>query len=456
MPKHLYVFILALLWVAIPVGSRGGGIDFLREERVVWATSFPESRPATLDDVLAADRAGGWSVVAYDAATDTWTLDASLHIGSEEDFGTFMQIGRQGHPDETVIVKGDVWIRPPRESMERTDGRAAIVNRLTLGDPRDSTIRPVLKIACTRPREFGIHLGIRNRERWTYGGDLFVFNGTITAATPDSAHLLRGFGFGREKLTGWFARRVILVNARLSWIGDRVMYGVTSGRQPGMSRIEDTTFEHCGTVLTGYRHELHGCVFRDNDCVVAVNHTAVLEDCVLEGNRANWSFGGGRNATELRFVDCGVGPAVSVSTLRKNQLRAEDLARGHRQVYPECLEVASVVVKVVDPEGRPVRRAVVMIDSDAGRGAVARGYAITDGKGMTPDDPKVNALLVVRRRTVATDVTEQPRVAEYSHKLSVLTDAYPTVQVELKAGEPVSRPWVVRVGGEQAFTEKRP
>ena len=98
--------LLALSVLALAARTAAAGVTYDATDKYIWVRSFPEDTPATMDDVLEADRKAGWGLVSYDKATDTYTVSSSLHIGTDEDAGTYFQIGRKGHPQETVVVKG--------------------------------------------------------------------------------------------------------------------------------------------------------------------------------------------------------------------------------------------------------------------------------------------------------------------------------------------------------------
>ena len=121
---------LFLTFLATPLFA--GDIAYDAGRNCISVIGFTEDAPATMDTILAADREKGWRKMAHDPVTDTYTLDADLWIGDDKSNGTFMQIGDGDHPKMTVIVKGTVWVRPPRESPERSDGLPSIINRLRL------------------------------------------------------------------------------------------------------------------------------------------------------------------------------------------------------------------------------------------------------------------------------------------------------------------------------------
>ncbi|MBM4080656.1 MAG: hypothetical protein FJ278_13215, partial [Planctomycetes bacterium] len=109
-PPRLGACLLCLLSARLLLAD----VAYDAAENCIWVKGFPEEAPATLDTVLNADSKGKWGKVTYDKARDTYTIAASLWIGSDDDLGTFVQIGRKDHPRETLVLKGDLWIRPTR------------------------------------------------------------------------------------------------------------------------------------------------------------------------------------------------------------------------------------------------------------------------------------------------------------------------------------------------------
>jgi hypothetical protein len=224
------------------VAGEAGTVVYAPETRVITVSGFPESAPATMDSLLQADQRNGWGLVTYERANATYTVNASLYIGTETDLGTYVQIGRKDHPAETVVMKGDLWIRTPKKSILRSDGLSAIGHRLTLGDPADASIHAALKFACSKPGEYALVMGSRTPRDWRGGGDLHVYNSMIGAMTP-SNFVTCSKAFGDDQPC-WYAASVRLINARLSWL-DGSLYGV----QAHNSIIRGTTFEHMRAVL---------------------------------------------------------------------------------------------------------------------------------------------------------------------------------------------------------------
>jgi len=443
-PPRLGACLLCLLSARLLLAD----VAYDAAENCIWVKGFPEEAPATLDTVLNADSKGKWGKVTYDKARDTYTIAASLWIGSDDDLGTFVQIGRKDHPRETLVLKGDLWIRPPRESIKRSDGRASIVNRLTLGHPNDASIRPSLKIACSKPREFGICLGIRTTDNkvWKRGGDLHAYSSLLTAAIQNKEHILRGSGEHKGYSTGWYGSDIRLVNSTLSWIDG----GMTYGADAGNAVFDGTTFEHGGRALANGRQYARNCTFRDLDIAVAEGGSldATLVKCTFENNALNWSLGSAASQG-VTLIDCeqgppkpqpskGVGPHRAVS-LRENQVTADEAVRRRIPLYPCYNELRSLVVKVTDTDGRPVPRAVVHVACDDAT-ALRTPLSITDDNGLTSQDMEKDAILLTILRLQATDKPDEPKAFRFRYTVTVSAAGHKPKTLPLADPARVSRP----------------
>lgn len=432
--------LLVMLSVLLPTGIRAGTMVYDTEEDAILVQGFAELTPATMDHVLQHDREQAWGKVLYDAEADTYTVDASLHIGSDQDLGTFFQIGREGHVAETVIVKGDVWIRPPQESPNRSDGRPAIVNRLTLGHVDNAQIRPALKIACTTAGEFGVFIGLRTDTAWVHAGELFVYNSTITAAVPDADHRLGAGNFQkRGRRPGWYGSNMRLVNAVLSW-GASYTYGINEGN----STIEGTTFEHGASALANGQQFARNCIFRD--LKVALREGGCLKGtligCTFENNERNWTLGSVQSG-DIVMIDCDVGPQQEPVVLRKNRIEPEKAARARVTLYPACIQLQSLVVKAVDEQGNPLSDTWVDVTCKEDANAVRNGLSLTDERGLTPDDLEKGAILITTRKLQATDDPEQPKAFSYTYRMTVKAKGYEDKTVHVRSGDALPRPMVV-------------
>lgn len=426
-------------------------IEYLAPENVVWVRSFSRDAPATMDDVLAADRKAGWNRIAYEPAGDTYTLKASLWIGGVSAWDpTFVQIGRPGHERETLIVKGFVWIRPPRKNLPGADGKSGLVNRLTLGNQTNAAIRATLKIDCqTTVQSDGLFIGDRSIPgQYAFcGGDLFVFNSVIAAAPADPKNQLPVWV--RTMDTGCYGTDVRLIGATVSRIG---LYGIN----PGNSTIERTLFENGRSIFTGGFQRAVDCVFRNLACPVSGDLVELIR-CTFESNAVNWSL---QNMTGygVEAIDCRMGPPKNPVQLRKNTGDPRMLLNNGIPVYPFYIERRSLAVKVADAEGHPIAAAVISLscpeESPLGVGAptsmwggpapagmldhlvaMRNSVAVTDHVGVTPRKAEEGALLPAVRRWRATDDPLKPREEKFSYRITVEAAGYRPVERMLTPDE---------------------
>lgn len=416
----------------IAVSALGGSIAYDGQTGIVWVCDFLEDAPATPDAILGADRENGWGIMTYERSSDVYTLDASLYIGNGQNLGAFFQIGRPGHDRETLIVRGDVWIRPPKESPTRTDGRPAIVNRLTLGSPTVPAIRATLKIACETRGQYGVHVGIRDKSQWTCRGDVHVYNSTITAAAPDRQHMLRS--------RGWYGSSIRLINATLSWIDGDMIYGVNRAN----SIIDGSTFEHGGTVLRNGKQFATNCTFRRLETAVAEGGSleASLVCCTFADNQRNWTLGNS-SGRGIRMIDCTIGPQSRPLRLTKNTVAPKRAAMRGIPIYPCYAELASVLVKVTDGDAAPVFAAAVNVECSEDPEAVQNPLVLTDRNGLTPGGVGDGAILITTSRLQATDTPDQPRAFSFDYHVTVSAVGFKEKAVLLKGEEEIPKPFVI-------------
>lgn len=440
------VLMIAMACVAPAVA---GEIRYDAEANRITVAGYAEERPATLDDVVAGDRARGWSKVAHDRSTDTFTIRATLWIGSDRDLGTFFQIGRPDHPTETLILHGDLVVCPPRRSAQRDDGRYRISNRLTMGDPDWPDIRPTVKMACTRKNEFGVKVLMVSMPKEASKredlpvGELFMLNSTLTAATQDADHT-----YSAEIWLSHAGVNYRLQDSAISWWGGglfRTAYLYTRRRPKREEQIvRGVTFENGGSARGPF--DCLDCTFR-NLAVARVDAGATR--CVFEGNQVNCQL------TSYQvgplFTDCTLGPTpqplrVPRSTRPEQWLRNYSVYRRASDLRlvlnPGMVERVSIPVKVVDRRGRPVAGAVVTVDCPDDREglAVHRGLAVTGRDGLTPSDARGRALVVTKRELRPTDDPTRPQRIERAYRMRVTAPGCAARELSLAAGAVLPRP----------------
>ena len=433
------------------------------ERNCIRVVGFPEEEPATLETILAADRRNGWGKVIYDRATDTYTVDAALWIGDDETGGTFVEIGDREHPEVTVVVKGTVWVRPPRKSEPRSDGLQSVINRLRLGDPEDDRIRATLKIDCETRGRHGVYVGYRSHDSktWIHGGSLHVYHSTITAATADADHAW-GVGDYRDEassprwaMPGWYASDVRLVNATISWFDGCVTYGTETGRRDSRRPVDamkpnepnvvrGTTFEHGGAAVRNGQQYLEDCTFRHMEAAVAEGGAlgAKLVGCTFEDNEANWTLGSIQSGG-IVLVDCRIGDPQEPIVIQKNKIAPDQAVEKGIPVYPACRQRRSLPVQVVDSAGDPVPDAIVVVTCEDHPDEVTHGATVTDEHGLTASDAEAGAIVVTWKKHQATDDADAPRTSTFAYTIAVWEKGREPTMVRLAAGRPIPRPLVV-------------
>jgi len=464
-PLSASSFFMILPLMILPSSSSSSDISYDSAPDRLQLVGFPEESPATPATLLAADRHHGWNQVTYDATTDTYAIDAALWIGNDTSLGTFFQIGDREHPDVTVVVKGTVWDRPPQESPRRSDGRYSIINRLTLGDRQNDSIRATLKIDCETRGQHGLYVGYRSHDSkiWIQRGALHVYNSTITAARQGHEHVwgcrdyLAEGSSPRWASPGWYASDLQVVNATVSWFEGCVAYGCATGerkrgepvgsiRPRALHAIRNTTFEHGGTAVQNGTQYLTGCVFRNMQNAVAEGGclSAKLVDCVFEDNQANWTLGSAMSGG-IVMLDCIVGPQRSPLFLRRNRISPENAIRRKIPVYPTCVERQSLVVKVTDDSGETIPQAMVIASCPTDPGQVASGATSTGDDGLTPDDPEQGAVVLTAVEHRATDDPNSPKTTTFDYNVSAKADGFRDGKVRFPAGTAFERPLLLVV-----------
>ena len=462
-PLSASSFFMILPLMILPSSSSSSDISYDSATDRLQVVGFPEESPATPATLLAADRDHGWDQITYSAATDTYTINAALWIGNDTSLGTFLQIGDRQHPNVTVVVKGTVWIRPPQESLRRSDGRYSIINRLTLGDPQDDSIRATLKIDCETRGQHGLYVGYRSHDSktWLHRGALHVYNSTITAARQDEEHVwgckdyMAEGSSPRWACPGWYASDLQIINATISWFEGCVTYGCATGershgqladsvRPSGLIAIRDTTFEHGGVGVRNGTQYLKGCVFRGMHIGVAEGGSlcANLVNCAFEDCRANWTLGSASSGG-IVMLDCIVGPQIDPLSLRRNRISPENAVRRKIPVYPTCADRQSLVVKVTDGSGKPIPQAMVIASCPADPGQVTNGATLTDSSGCTPDNPADGAIVITTMKHQATDDPGSPRTTTFSYNILVKARGLDDREVAVAASAALDGPVVV-------------
>lgn len=406
------------------VGAACAGITYNTATGVIRVVDYPSDWPCTPERIYAMDQASGWGKVTYDAATDTYVLDAALLIGDNDRTETYFQLGSVIHPKETLAVKGDVVVYPywiAERNPEKTWYENPRVNRLTLGVSTQNAVTATLKIFSAQGHEHALYTGVALQGtnaaiRDCAGGQLYVFNSAITALIPDEAHAIGGgFIYGR----GSPETRHVLDHAVLSRIAGNMTYGF-------MGVISNTVFENGGSAISCAKAEYTGLTLRNLNTAVWDNGSLdlTLVDCVFSNNNINWSLA--YSDKGLTCIDCTWSPPR-----RGDEYRAWDNPHTKKRNYPRFVSKRHVVVTAADGLGKPVRNARVTVAPIAdGRDLVENGNTRTGASGQTPGRGEARPILLTEVIKQATDKPNQPADREYVYAITVQADGFQPATVK--------------------------
>jgi len=426
----------------------------------ITVSGFPEEAPVTLMDVFDADQEKGWSRMRFEAGSQTFSLDASLWIGSREDYGTFFQIGVPERPNETLVLSGDLVVTPPRPTGarvehwsdyagERYDGAYRVSNRLTVGDPNDPSIRASIRIASSRKDEFSVMVQSDPppedpAERWYFPmGEIHLHNAILTSDTPHRnhtytaeihlAHLGGNYHLENSEISWWSGDLFRTVIVRMREQGPeartaRNMVFRNGGNASGPFAAVDCEFRHLETARTN-RGAVRGMFSNNrNNIMLTPAHTGItLLDCEL-GESANPLLvpKSGRDEAWLRNY-----------SVHKNSSYSELV------LNPGVVEQKSVVVKVIDPDEQPVFGVAVIISNpdDLENLGVEVPLAVTGEDGLTPAGGSGDAALIVTTRELRpTDDPAAPREVTFVYRLRAEASGYEPVEIPLDTARKIPNP----------------
>ena len=338
-----------------------GEITYDRERHVVRVVGFGREEPCTLGQISAAAR----EVASHDSASDTYELNASLHVGSSDGSETFLRIGSQAHPKVRLAIKGNLVVKEPKKQGYQV---YQAHNGLAIGTPDDTSIRPTVLFDCTSPGEFGLSV--------EGGNFLDLHNASVSALSKEPSARYRFLVDARARSGG-----VHVTNSAVSWF-TTVMLPSADGRVRGV------TFEDGGE-LRGVTY-LEDCTIRRLDDGVRDHGSllAALVRCRFEGNTCNW---------QLRYTNWGI---MAIDCLfgepkKPPPIRAYTWPKTGRVSRPSFIARRHLVVSVKDEAARPIPNATVRLTCEQGDlSAVQHGQAQTNREGMTPAPASGQALFV--------------------------------------------------------------
>ncbi len=377
-----------------------GAVVYQEKDNVLWVTDFPITTPCTPEILYRIDQKNGWKKVTYDKASDTYRIDASLWIGNNNKTNTYFQIGNKEHPEETVIVKGNIFIKPywvkgknPGKCWWKLKKPDRYINRITLGDPDNDKIKATLKIDNSERKGYTLIVGggkIANIN----GGQLHAYNSTITAANPKKKFAIGAVKNGRPKriFMGGYQGN-ILKDTTISHGAFMMSYAIFNLFGGVMDKV---TFADGDIAVSSGMKLITGCIVKN--CRIAVydmgNMDLTMINCKFENNQVNWYLRYGGKGIIL--VDCEVGkPKVRNVLLRKR--------KGNKTVYPRVISKRHIIIKVVDSNGEPVPKAEIKIIPEVTDPEVEEMILAADKTGMTPGKDSAGAILLPDEKIRASD-----------------------------------------------------
>jgi hypothetical protein len=294
------------------------------------------------------------------------------------------------------------------------DGR----NGLLLGLPGSNSVKPIVKLDCSRRDEFGLTV--------EPGCVLHMHQATITAAAADRTRVWRA-AVAVEP-----GGDLVLDASTFSWFGRLYPF-------PTHPRIaKGCTYEHGMCALGNGSGFYENCTFRDLDTVFrdggALEVTA--KGCRFEANRQNWALA--HTAFGVRAVDCHLEEPQDRTIVCQRWL---DPATGQWH-YPRFFSQRHVVVAVRDAAGKPVAGARVTLRNEQDdASAVVHGSALTGADGNTPPVDSGAALFLTEYCCRAGADPKQPVATHYTFTLTVTAQGY--APVELKGVDP-DQSWQVK------------
>jgi len=374
-----------------------GEITYDREARIVHLTGFNREDPCTLDQLSASAR----EVLGHDAASDTYVLNANLHVGANDGSETFLRIGSRAHPRERLVIKGDLVVREPKKRGYQV---YQAHNGLTIGSPDDMTIQPTVLFDCKSPAEFRLDV---------QGGNfLDIHNATVSALKKERSARYELLVDVRARSGG-----VRVVNSTISWF-TTVMLPSADGQVRGI------TFEYGGE-LRGITY-LEDCTIRHLDDGVR-DHGALLATlvrCRFENNTHNWQLL--YTHWGIMAIDCVLGEPQKPS-----RIRGYTWPKTGRVSRPTFIAKRHLVVVVRDKAGRPIPNVTVRLSCEQDDlSAVQHGQAQTDREGLTSAPASGRALFVtdyaIRSDEHRRDYTYALRVTAPGYEAAATTGIDPS------------------------------
>ncbi len=383
------------------------GILFDEERQAIRIADYPPAWPCTLRQLAVADRAFGWNKVRYAATSAVCHVDCDIIIGANDGTETVLQVGNADIPNETLIMRGNVYVHPYFVKAQNTGLYWQVerrMNALRLGLPGATNISAKLQFACTSNEHWTLTCG---RLPWIkadqFGGGVYVYHGEISALDPNYP-----IGDAKNGFMGCHGSTVF-DGARIADV-KKFIYGMTAGHNKDYL-VRNTLFERVGVPLLNGAQQASGCVFRN--CGTAVmdygSLKAELTDCVFENNDRNWSLN--MSDDGLVLVDC------VWDKPRQGDLFGTRESKGKTN-RPKLSVRRHVVVEVADAAGNPLEDAAVSFRAEQeGCDLIQSRVFKTNAQGRTPGRGEDNTLLLTEYILTAVKGSDAPDKMAFTYTI---------------------------------------
>jgi hypothetical protein len=401
--------------------SLRAGVVYDSATNTMVVDNYPEAVPCTPHVLARVDRFNGWDKVRIDDTGMVVTVGCHLQIGLNSGHETHFQLGDEGRPRETLVVDGHVIVHPFHiHGLNEWIPERRVI-RLQLGKPDAPSVRPTLRISAGDGRAHGLYINriplpdgtLKHADVWSVGGQLHVYGGTITAASPNRAHAFGGRGsLSRHVLM--YGDSVVLRNATMSWFKGVATFGLQKER----ATVENTVFEYGSCAMINGGWVATGCVFRHLDRAIgdyggALN--ARLVNCRFENNTHNivMRFRGSR----VVAVDCEFGTPAKPDSFVSRYARKEA-----GPTPPMLVLQRHVRIRTVDARGDPVPGVKISascrnpIPGDVM--CVSSWEGKTGQDGVTPGPAAQDAVLLTESRMTVGATPTEPLVTVFSYRIA--------------------------------------
>ncbi len=379
-------------------------ITFDQEKNTIKIVDYPLDAPCTLERLWQVDKSFEWNKISYDATKDVYTVNCDLIIGANDGTETCLVVGSKEKPATTLIMNGDLTVYPywvKGENSGRWYRAEKKANRLRLGRPDDANIKPTLKFANDKI----LNIGLRQH----HGGQLEMYNTLLTSTSGKFSASAQGFDL------------MIMKNSRVSNVKGLMFYGICgSWGKYVKTEIYSCVFDNFDEFVPGGAI-YDNCVFSNSKiaCYDYGRLEATYNNCVFKDNQKNFMarFQGrpGKNAEQNKLAvictDCIIEPGKQPDSF--------SLDKGRKfkpdWINPSLMIRNTVVVKVTDHQGKPLREAVIKVKEDS---SLLQGKTIkckTDDRGMTPPNGD-GAIVLTKTKTQIT--SGQPKIIDYTYTIT--------------------------------------